>query len=337
MGCGGVYSPLRTEKCQRGEVAAETLTPADKNGQGAGNTTPQSPKPPHPSQAWIEAVLTVTRAHRGPGRHGKWQCPAHGRTGEHSLALATGTRTDGTAAWVFCHGGCTGHEILRALGLTMAHLRQPPAVSPERHVRCARVAVGYPPPKAGDGSPRELGYRHEAFHYYGEGFRKERLRHPTTRAKAVQWEARNPAGLWVPGLLGTREADLPLYRERDIQRGIALGEPVVLVESESSVDALKGWYATTWAGGAGSPPLLTIRRVLADYPRVVVIADADDAGRRCAQRLTSALPLAHVVEPEIDGEDARDLYNRIGPADFATTVNALLSGTVRGSSPDLIE
>jgi hypothetical protein len=240
------------------------------------------------------------------------------------VALAVGTRSDGTGAWVYCHAGCTAEQVLRALHLTRAHLRQAPPVTPQHHVEARRVKIGFPPPKAGSGSPRELGYRHEAFHYYGRSFRKERLRHPVTGAKTMQWEARNARGEWVPGLLGTREVDLPLYRERDVVKGIAMGETVLLVESESSVDALRGWYATTWAGGASSAPLSRIAQVLGEHDRVVVIADADSAGRRCAAQLRNALPLARIVQPDIDGEDARDLHARLGPRDFTQAITEVL-------------
>lgn len=281
---------------------------------------------PHAGQVWVEGLLQAIGSQQASGRQGKWQCPAHARTGEHTVALGIGSRRDGTGAWVVCHAGCSPHDVLRELGLTMNHLRQPPPVTPERHVTAMRLKVGFPTPKAGSGTPRELGYRHEAFHYYGDSFRKERLRHPTTGAKAMQWECRNPKGEWVPGLLGTAEADLPLYREKDVAIGIAMGEPVLLVESESTVDALKGWYATTWPGGASSPPLETIHRALGDYDQVVVIADADDAGRKCAGLLRKALPLAAVVQSDVEREDARDLYKRLGPDGFAAAVNEVLTG-----------
>ena len=114
----------------------------------------------------------------------------------------------------------------------------------------------------------------------------------------------------MPGLLGTRESDLPLYREDEVRMAVAAGEVVVLCESESSCDALHGVYATTWAGGAASPPLETIARVL-DGVDVVIVPDHDDAGFACLERLASALPQAHVLVGQ-PGEDARDLYQRLG-------------------------
>lgn len=333
-----------TSHSRRGEnVDSYTCVSSDISPVTPGEGPPKSPSPPtspheanlgpceavtapHPGQTWLEGLLRAVGSQRGPGRAGKWQCPAHARTGDHTVSLGVGSRRDGTGAWVVCHAGCSPHDVLRPLALTMAHLRQPPPVSPERHRDAMRVKSGFPTPKAGTGTPRELGYRFEAFHYYGDDFRKERLRHPVTGQKAMQWEARNHKGEWVPGLLGTREYDLPLYRERDVAIGIAMDEPVLLVESESSVDALKGWYATTWAGGAGSAPLETIHRVLGDYPRTVVIADHDDAGQRCARLLRQTLPLARVVQSDVPGEDAKDLFLRLGPDAFRAAIDELLAG-----------
>lgn len=190
--------------------------------------------------------------------------------------------------------------------------------------RCSHIAL---PPMTVVSSPQAAGYRHECFHYYGDRFRKERLRQPTSGRKEVRWEARHPSGgEWVPGLLGTKEAELPLYRERDLTMAIGAGEPILLVESESSADALVkvGIYATTWAGGAGSPPLDTLRRVLGDYDRVVFVADADDAGRHCGTTLATLGIVAHVVPGDAvggaAGDDARDLLARLGAARLSTLV-----------------
>jgi hypothetical protein len=267
----------------------------------------------HQAQAWVEGVL---RALGSQQRGQKWQCPAHARTGDHSVSLSVGTRDDGRAAWIRCHGGCTDRQVLTALKINFAHLGEPPPIEPERYVRLSRLAVGFPEPKEAEGSPRQLGFRHEAFHYFGQRHRKERMRHPVTGEKAMSWESRNERGEWVPGLLGAREVDMPLYRERDIVQGMASGEPILLVESESSVDALRGWYCTTWAGGASSPPLVTIRRVLLEHRPVVIIPDHDEAGMRCCQVLRNALPQAEVRIPDNVGEDAKDVYLRLGPREF---------------------
>lgn len=279
---------------------------------------------------WFEGVLRAVGSTCSPGRNGKWQCPAHARTGAHARSLAVGVRDGadtaagtGTAGpdgvWVFCHAGCPARDVAAALGLNLDQLRRPPRISPARWVRCRRLPTGFPAPKDG-GCPRSEGYRHERFHHYGRDVRLERMRHPVTGNKAVGWWARNHRGEWVPGLLGTREADLPLYREHEVVAAVALGETVLLVESESSADALTGWYATTWAGGAGAPALPRLTELLADHPHVVIIGDADPSGRACTARLAEALPRAAVLISERDGEDARDLHTRLGPARFTERV-----------------
>jgi hypothetical protein len=66
--------------------------------------------------------------------------------------------------------------------------------------------------------------------------------------------------------------------------------------------------------------------VLAEHDRVVVIADADPAGRKCAAVLRNALPLARIVQSGVEGEDARDLYARLGPSEFTAAINDVLAG-----------
>ena len=60
-----------------------------------------------------------------------------------------------------------------------------------RWVRVRRLAIGFPAAKAG-GSPRSEGYRHERYHHYGRDVRLERLRHPVTGDKAIQWPSPPP-------------------------------------------------------------------------------------------------------------------------------------------------
>jgi hypothetical protein len=100
----------------------------------------------------------------------------------------------------------------------------------------------------------------------------------------------------------------------------AAGETVVLCESESSCDALHGVYATTWAGGAGSPPVETLTRVLTGVD-VVIVPDHDDAGLACLERLVLALPHARVLLGRAR-EDAKDLYTRLGHDRFVEEVES---------------
>ena len=274
---------------------------------------------------WVAKLLIALGSALPEGPSGKWQCPAHARTGAHAPSLGVGVRDDGGVGgvWVHCHAGCTTTQVCHALGLTLDHLTRPPRLSAQAWIRTRRLQVGFPAPKV-TAHPRARGLRHEAFHSYGPRFCLERLRHPVTGEKAVEWHAVNPQGEWVPGLLGTRIADLPLYRENDLAMAVGAGETVLVVESESSVDALNraGWYATTWAGGAGAPPCERLATLLAGHDQVVVIGDADGPGRACAAKLAETLPGAVVMFSERDGEDARDLLDRLGAAGLSARITA---------------
>lgn len=285
----------------------------------------RSPDRPTPfADQWLMQVLTAMGCRRS-GR--KWQCPAHARTEPHSASLVIGRRDDGHdghGAWLHCHAGCSVTSVLRALGLRPNHLQRPPRVTPSRYVHLQGLRREWPELKHPAGHPETAGYRHEAWHPYGPDHAKQRLRRPDG-SKAIRWESRNARGEWVPGLLGTREVDLPLYREDEVGMAAAAGETVVLCESESSCDALHGIYATTWAGGAGSPPLETLARVL-DGVDVVIVPDHDEAGLACLDRLGAVLPQARVLVGE-PGEDAKDLYERLGAERF---LSELQSATRRG-------
>jgi len=130
-----------------------------------------------------------------------------------------GPRDAGNGAWLHCHAGCTVTAVLDALRLHPVHLRRPPRITPARYVELRGLRRDWPELKAGHGAdPATAGYRHETWHYYGPRHRKERLRRPSDDTKTIRWESRNPHGEWVPGLLGTREAELPLYREHAVRR-----------------------------------------------------------------------------------------------------------------------
>lgn len=271
--------------------------------------------------AALLAAVGATRLGR------KYQCPVHAVTGEHSVSLTVGARRDGRGAWLWCHAGCDLTALLRTLRLTGADLRNPPPVDPARHAKAFRLVRQFPAPRS-VGSVSERGLRFEAEHFYGHPTpvaKKLRYRHPVTREKAITWESVNPKGEWVPGLLGRRQTDLPLYRVRDLRMAVAAEEVVVLCESESSVDALvkAGIYATCWPGGAGDPPVDEIRLELGTHRRTVFIPDHDDAGLACAERViaSGALAAGTVLLGE-KGEDARDMLARLGSTAFRKAVEA---------------
>lgn len=237
---------------------------------------------------WLGDLLD----HLGAGRVGNLrQCPAH-HDGTPSLSIRD--MPDGMAA-LKCFRGCTTAEVLAALHLSRRALVRPMLSTPASFASFARLTITFPPVE----HPRRLGHagngwHYEAAHDYGDRWRLVRYRHTSGR-KDLAWETRDDHGAWVPGLRGTTTADLPLYAEREALAAVALGEVVHVVESESSADALmaRGLYATTWAGGASSPALDRLARVLAGA-HVVLIPDNDEPGIRCAELIRSRL--ADVVE-----------------------------------------
>jgi hypothetical protein len=192
------------------------------------------------------------------------------------------------------------------LHLGLRHLYQPPAVAPQDWLTLAGVHIGYPPLELTHGTdPTE---RLDAIHDYGENYKLERWRSASGRKRLV-WFRRDPVGCWIPGLGGLPLGTLPLYREADVRIVAATGDTLYLVESESSVDALNsaGHYATTWAGGASTPPLVKLADALADVPDVRVIADHDEPGIRCAHAILAAVPHATGWLPPRPGHDVRDV------------------------------
>lgn len=262
---------------------------------------------------WFVALLDAV----GSGPVGKRlrQCPAH-RDSAPSLKIDPG---DDGRVLLHCHASCEWKAILKALKLPAAYLRTPPPITPQVYAASFAPTIEFPPVETGGGHPASRGLRPESIHDYGRA-RLLRYRHPVTGAKDVSWEAVNPHGEWVPGLLGTPVRDLPLYREPDVRRAVAAAEPVVLVESESSVDALRGLYATTWAGGAKVVPVDRIGAVLGSYPRLVVIPDNDGPGLHALARLRRA-GLTPGVLVGWPGEDARDVHRRLGPEEFRAAVD----------------
>jgi hypothetical protein len=172
-------------------------------------------------------------------------------------------------------------------------------------------------------SPAAATERLEVIHDYGENYKLERWR-SASGGKRLVWFRRDPAGCWIPGLGGMSTSELPLYREPDLRICAATGDPLYVVESESSVDALNkaGRYGTTWAGGASSPPLATLSAALADVPDVRVVADHDEPGIRCTQAVLAAVPHATGWLPVRKGADVRDVIGT--DRTLTTTLRPLL-------------
>ncbi|MFC7550049.1 hypothetical protein [Plantactinospora sp. GCM10030261] len=266
---------------------------------------------------WMTGLLDVVGS--GPAGGTVRQCPAHR---DEIPSLSVRGFPDGSLS-LKCFAGCTTADILTALRCSRDRLRAPPPVSPDRYAAMVGLRLDFPPIRSRRaGSPASRGFRLDAVHDYGPAV-LERWRHGPY--KELIWETVLPAGGRRPGLHGIAIAQLPLYRESEVRMALAAGEPVLLVESESSVDALRGWYATTWAGGAASVNVDRLARVLAGHPSLVVIPDHDPAGLACLARLRSAGLARHVLMPA-PGHDARDLYHGLGRDRFADAVRRACTG-----------
>ncbi|MGI5214951.1 hypothetical protein [Plantactinospora sp. CA-290183] len=243
---------------------------------------------------------------------GGWlrQCPAHADSTP-SLSLNEGRNG---SALMYCHGGCSTPDVMAALKLPMARLFTAAHRPAAEYARLVGLSIDFPPAtsggsrRGGNKSPGARGYRLVAAHDYGPAV-LYRWRNAKGQ-KELFWETRTAKGD-IPGLMGVPLTSLPLYREREVKMAVAAGEPVFVVESESSVDTLRGFYATTWAGGANNPNTARLARVLDGAARVVIIPDNDAAGLRCAAKLAEALPAALIVLPEPD-QDAGDLFRSVG-------------------------
>lgn len=265
--------------------------------------------------AWFLAFLDAI----GSGPVGKTpaatvrQCPAHDDA-HPSLSIRQG---DAGQVWIKCHAGCNWRAILAALSLPARYLYRPPPVDPARYAEAFCPKITFPPLSTRTGrSPQTAGYRLTAIHDYGPDHRV--LRYRKGANKQLRWETRR-GDVWMPSLFDLPTSALPLYREREIRMAVAAGEIVLLVESESSVDAMRGWYGCTWAGGANAVQLDRLRHVLGGYPHLVVIPDNDPPGLAALATLTAHGLAPHVLLPA-PGEDARDLHTRVGPDRFRALV-----------------
>jgi putative DNA primase/helicase len=266
---------------------------------------------------WILGLLDVVGSGPKGDKHHR-QCPAH-HDAAPSLSVKAG---ESGRVLLHCHAGCTVDQILSALHLGQRHLFTPSPLTSAEHVEVLGFSLEFPAlrrasrGRGGHGRKMPL----VAVHDYGD-FHLLRYRHPTTGDKELSWERRDTRGVWIPGLGGKSLAELPLYQERQARMAVAADEVVIVVESESSVDALTraGAYATTWAGGAGTPQVHRLVEVL-DGASVLVVPDRDPAGLRCGERVANALRATDarvaVLLPDEEGEDARDLLNRHGLSVF---------------------
>lgn len=185
--------------------------------------TPPEPRRDRDPLQWLERMLTAAgSAHIGS----KWQCPAHGTDGEHSVSLRVSRGQDGRAL-MHCHSGCSHRDVMAALKLPSTALAKALPIEPDRYARLVLRSLTFPAPKDTGGSLAERGMKFEAEHAYGNPPTawKLRYRNPQTGEKAIIWDSLNDQGERVMGLLGRKQTDLPLYHEADLTMAIGAGEP----------------------------------------------------------------------------------------------------------------
>jgi hypothetical protein len=272
-----------------------------------------------------------------PPGHGLRQCPAHE---DRHPSLSLTQRPDG-AARLRCFAGCQLEEILQALRCGRRQLYHPPAMPPARFARYAKLRPDFPPVALRRRHPAGRGYRLESVHTYDpadgtrhrvQAHRLLRWRLPSTGGKELEWETRLHTGETISGLAGTPQRHLPLYHERQVRVALSANEPVLVVESESSADALTGWCTTTWAGGAAQLNTTRLAQILRGYPHQLLIPDHDPAGLSCLHKMLNA-GLGPAVLLGQAGEDARDLHQRHGPNRFTDLVEHLLRAAHTTTAP----
>ena len=189
---------------------------------------------------------------KSTGSSWKAMCPAH-EDQQPSLSVTEG---EGGRVLLKCFAGCKCVDVIAALGLEMADL------FPSReHAAGAREPV-------------------TARYVYCDEAGTTLFRVCRTEAKAF-FQERFDAGVWRPGLKGTRRV---LYHLPAVMGAVSEGARVYVVEGEKDVDQLAavGLVATTSPMGAGKwRPEYTTALTGA---RVVVLPDNDQPDTSTARK-----------------------------------------------------
>ncbi|MBN1672936.1 MAG: toprim domain-containing protein [Kiritimatiellae bacterium] len=269
-----------------------------------------------------------------------WQtrCPVHD---DDKASLSVRIAEDGKVL-VNCHAGCATTDIVSKLGLTMADL--------------------FP--------PQERGEPEAVYQYYDRdgNLRFEKLRYPNK--KFVQRRPDGDGG-WIWGLNAgwyrnngdgyrlLKKAKTPdvqpdgdahwfpgveriLYREPEISDAVAEGETVCIVEGEKDADNLVaiGIEATTSPGGAGGKWEPRFCEILKDA-RVVVIPDADEAGRKyantvCAELRDVASEVRLLELPDLP-DGGKDVSDWLGAGHTAGDLTTLLEAAPEWEDPEVAQ
>ena len=238
-------------------------------------TTSTMPGPPV-----ARLLATLPDAHQS-GDGWSARCPAHADQ-RASLSITAG---DDGRALLHCHAGCATADVLKAIGLTTKDLFPLPAENGHAANGRGRIVAEY---SYLDESGALL---YQAVRFEPKDFRQRRPK---------------DGGGWT---WNTKDCRKVLYRLPELPPA-PITETVFLPEGEKDVDSLRklGLIATCNVGGAGK-----WRDEYNEHLRgrsVVIIADADESGRKHAQQVGGALQgvaaEVKIVEMPRGAKDASD-------------------------------
>ena len=127
------------------------------------------------------------------------------------------------------------------------------------------------------------------------------------------WQEHQKNHQWVKGLKNVKRLDIPVYRYRDIQKAIAEGDTIFIVEGETCADALweLGLAATTNIGGAGKWKASDTAD-LQKAKQIVLCPDQDQPGLKHAEAIAVDFPHAQWLYPYPDSPLWNNLPNSQG-------------------------
>lgn len=232
------------------------------------------------------------------------RCPNH-----NDSTASLSVKRNGDDVIMHCFANCDWREVRNALGLTYEPKGEPMRVRSE-------------PPKPA----RYVVARYEYRDYAGDVVAYKTRWFP----KTFQWHSLWPDGEFRPGFReGMGQGDLPLYNVHIAMEAAKLGNPILVVESEKTVDRLTalGLYAVSGSEGAsGAASAYDSTRYTLYFPKgteFVLWADNDDPGRKHMHRLAETIAphfsVSHLQCPNLpekgDGYDYVESCLKDGKSD----------------------
>ena len=242
----------------------------------------------------IDLILSKLPDAKPSGNGWLARCPSH-RDQRPSLSASVG---DDGRVLLRCHAGCTTEQVVAALGLELRDLF-PPKVgpTPARNGKLATSGRTFATAEAALAVlVRKLGQPSKTWTYTDAAGNPVGLvaRWDTPGGKTIRPISRRGDG-WV---IGAMPQPCLLYRLPEVLAAEA-AQPVLVVEGEKCVEAARslGLVTTTSVGGAAAAGKSDWSPLAGR--RVIVLPDADDAGRRYAQDVTRLAYAAGAVEVRI--------------------------------------